>query len=126
MGAKVPLTGTDTGGVTFGEVSFANIDTAASGNTALVAAVSDKKIRVLAVAVIGAGATDVYFNDGTANLFGGTRAAPISLDGSDGGAGFIIDYSPVGWFETAAVNRPLNLNCSTTGGVMGCVVYVLV
>jgi hypothetical protein len=103
---------------------FANIDTASSGNNAIVAAVGGATIRVLAVFVAGSGAVDIYFNDGTANLLGGTRLVKLDNTGAAGAVGFSLPFNPLGWFETAAVNRPINLNLSAAVGVAGCLVYV--
>lgn len=103
---------------------FANIDTATSGNNAIVAAVGGATIRVLSVIVTASGAVDVYFNDGTANLLGGTRLVKLDNTGAAGAVGFSLPFNPVGWFETAAVNRPINLNLGAAVGVAGCLVYV--
>lgn len=103
---------------------FANIDVASSGNNQIVAAIASTTIRVLAVFVAASGAVDVYFNDGTANLLGGTRLVKLDNTGAAGAVGFSLPFNPVGWFETAADNRPINLNLSAAVGAAGCLVYV--
>lgn len=108
-------------------VKYANIANNTSGNNAIVAAVGGAKIRVLSIALMIEGATSVntYWNDGTANLMGdSTHLIPLSNDGATGAAGFILPYNPKGWFETAAVNRPINLNLSGAVDVAGCLTYV--
>jgi hypothetical protein len=103
---------------------FVNIDTATSGNNALVSAVAGKDIRVIALFLAASGAVDVYLNDGTANILGGTRKVKLDNTGAAGAVGFSLPFNPVGWAETAAVNRPLNLNLSAAVGVAGCLVYI--
>ena len=103
---------------------FANIDTATSGNTAIVAAVAGKTIRVLSVFVACTAAVNIYWNDGTGNLMGGTRLIKLDNTGAAGAVGFSLPFNPLGWFETGADNRPINLNQSGAIGVAGCLVYV--
>lgn len=105
-------------------VKYANIDTATSGNNAIVAAVANKKIKVVSVFLAASGAVDVYWNDGTVNLLGGTRKIKLDNTGAVGAGGFCLQENKTGWFETAAVNRPLNLNLSAAIGVAGCLAYV--
>jgi hypothetical protein len=111
-------------GTTSVTVKYANIDTATSGNNAIVAAVANKKIKVVSLFLAASGAVDVYFNDGTANLLGGTRKVKLDNTGAVGSGGFVLQENLKGWFETAAVNRPLNLNLSAAIGVAGCLAYV--
>lgn len=103
---------------------FANIDTATANDNAVVSAVTTKKIRVLSVALFASGAVDVYFNDGTVSLLGGTRKIKLDNSGTVGTRGFVLPFNQGGWFETAAVNRPLNLNLGGAVGVAGCLTYV--
>jgi hypothetical protein len=102
------------------------IDTATAGNNAIVAAVSDKIIKVLSLAIVASGPVDVYWNDGTDNLFGGTRKIPMDVIGTAGTVGFFLPHNTAGWFQTGAVNRALNLNLSGAVGVCGCFTYALV
>lgn len=103
---------------------FANIDTATSGNNEIIAANATKKIRVISIFLAASGAVDVYFNDGTANLLGGTRKIKLDNTGAVGTVGFALQENRTGWFETAATNRPINLNLSGAVGVAGCITYV--
>lgn len=105
-------------------LKFVSIGTATSGNNELVAAVAAKKIRVVSLALFAGGAVDVYFNDGTANLLGGTRKVKLDNSGVVGIGAFVMPFNPGGWFETAAINRALNLNLSGAVGVAGCLTYV--
>lgn len=103
---------------------FASIDVVSSGNNAIVSAVAGMTIRVLSVCLFPTAAVDVYFNDGTANLLGGTRKIKLDNSGAAGDRQTVLPFSPSGWFQTAAANRPINLNLSASVGVAGCLVYV--
>jgi len=104
---------------------FAKISAAASGDNALVSAVAGKKIRVLAMALVATDALSLYFNDGTADLFAdSSNSVPLDETGAAGSGGFVLGFNPVGWFETADVGRPLNVNLSGAVGVCGSLVYV--
>lgn len=99
---------------------FAAIGVAASGDNTLVAAISGKKIRVLAISLIAAGAVNLYLTSagGGAVIFGGsTNKVGLAANG-----GFVLPYSPAGWFETAA-GQALVANLSAAVAVAGVVVY---
>lgn len=99
-------------------VQRAAIDAATSGDNTLVAAVTGKKIRVLAVfAVMTGTAITIRFESGA----GGT-ALTGQMQPSQGG-GFVLPFNPVGWFETAA-GELLNLELGGAQSVDGCLVYV--
>lgn len=85
---------------------FSETVTAADTDEELVALVSGKKIRVLALAVqCGSTATDVTFESSTT-----TRKHKVPA-GANGGQ--ILPFNPVGWFETAASE---SLTCTTGAG----------
>lgn len=111
-------------GATALAVKYANIDVTSSGDNAIVAAVSGKTLKVISVFLAASGAVDVYFNDGTANLLGGTRKVKLDNTGAAGAGGFALQNNPTGWFKTAGTNRPINLNLSGAVGVAGCLAYV--
>lgn len=96
------------------------IDAAGNGNNTIVAAVAGKKIRVLQCFLIMTGtAVTIRFEsaaDGTA-LTG--QMQPTQ------GGGFVLPFSPVGWFETNA-GELLNLELSGAQSVDGVLKYVLV
>jgi hypothetical protein len=105
------------GGTTALTPKFAVIDVAGNGDNTLVAAVADKKIRVLACFLVAAGAVTARFEDGA----GGTAlTGQMNLTTN---SGFTLPFSPVGWFETG-VNTLLNLELSGAVSVDGCLVYV--
>lgn len=105
---------------------FAKLSSASTGNQALVSAVVGKKIRVLAMHVMATASTNaVYINDGTADLYAdSTRKIPLDVTGATGPGGFSLPFNPVGWFETAATNRPLNVNLGSANGVVAVATYV--
>lgn len=75
---------------------YAFVDQAASTTAGtVVAAVTSKKIRVLALyCIAGATATDVTF------LSNATAKTAKFANGANGGA--VLGYNPQGWFETVA------------------------
>lgn len=96
---------------------YAKIDAATSGDNTLVAAVASRKIRVLALFVITAGTVTVRFESGA----GGTPlTGQMELTAQ---SGFVLPFSPVGWFETAS-NTLLNLELSAAISADGCLVYI--
>lgn len=97
---------------------FATIAASTSGNNTLVAAVTSKKIRVLAYNFIGNGAVNAKFQSGASGTdVTGLKYMPAA------GAGLVAPFNPVGWFETAS-GVLLNLNLSTGVAVGGELVYV--
>lgn len=97
---------------------FAAISASSSGNNTLVAAVTGKKIRVLAYNLIGNGAVNIKFQSGA----GGTDLTGLKYIAAAGG-GLCAPFNPVGWFETAS-NTLLNLNLSGAIAVGGELVYI--
>jgi hypothetical protein len=101
------------------EVQYAVIDHAASGDNTLVAAVTGKKIRVVAFLVAAAGTVTARFESGAGGtaLTGQMTMAINSV--------ISAPYNPAGWFETAAAAL-LNLELSAAVSVDGVLAYVLV
>ena len=95
---------------------FAVIDNATSGDNTLVAAVTGRKIRVLAYMMVAAGTVVTRFESG---------ASGTALTGQMNwvaNTGVMGAYSPVGHFETAAGSL-LNLELSAAVSVDGYLVY---
>lgn len=93
---------------------FAPIAAASSGDNSLVAAVTGRRIRVLAFSLHFSGTVDAKFQSASTDLTGlfyGT--AGVQAQGA---------YSEVGLFETAA-GEALELNLSAATAVGGYVVY---
>jgi hypothetical protein len=97
---------------------FQKIAASSSGNNTLQAAVTGKKIRVLAYNFMGAGAVNAKFQDGAS----GTDLTGLKYIAAAGG-GICAPFNPAGWFETTA-NTLLNLNLSGAVAVGGEFVYV--
>jgi len=115
----------DTGKVYLGSTpltpKFAPIAAATSGNNTLIAAVSGKKIRVLSIMAVISAATNIYFtsNTGGTVIFGGSTNK-INLTANEG---FVLPFSPVGWFETVA-GEALVVNLSGANSFSGGLIYL--
>lgn len=96
---------------------FAVLDAASSGDNTLIAAVASKKIRVLSLFLVSAGAVNVRFESGAS---GTALTGQMNLVAN---TGFVLPYNPLGWFETAS-NTLLNLELSAAISVDGSIVYV--
>jgi hypothetical protein len=78
--------------------AFANV-AASQTDSSLVAAVTGKKIRVLAAACLAGGtATTITFNTKPAGA--GSAISALFANGINGGE--VLPYNPAGWFETAS------------------------
>ena len=101
---------------------FAAIAAATAGDNTLVAALTGgKKIRVLALWLVAGAAGNVYFTSGAGGTViagGSTNKINLAANG-----GFVLPFSPTGWFETEA-NKLLNMNASSTGPFGGGLVYI--
>lgn len=98
---------------------YAVIDHATSGDNEIVAAVTGKKTRVLAVLLMSGGTVNARFESAA----GGTSlTGQMQLTAQ---AGFVLPFNPVGWFETVA-GQALNLELSGAVSVDGCLVYQVI
>ena len=90
-----------------------------SGNNTVVAAVSGKKIKVISVLLVAAGAVTARFESGAS---GTALTGQMSLAAD--GDWFMLPPAPPGyhWFETAA-GALLNLELGGAVYVDGCIVY---
>lgn len=98
------------------EAKYAAIDAAASGDNTIVAAVADKKIRVLSLFLVASGAITARFESGA----GGSALTGQMQLGANGGV--VLPHNPDGWFETAA-GALLNLELSGATSVDGALTY---
>ena len=105
-------------GFTGTDAKYAPIDTASSGDNTLVAAVSGKKVRVLALFVVASGGANTLRLESSA---GGT-ALTGQMDLADGDQ-LVLPMNPEGWMETVA-GELLNLELSVAKSVDGALVYV--
>lgn len=99
------------------EIKYAAIDAATSGDNTLVAAVTGKKIRVLSVYLVAAGAVTARFESGAS---GAALSGQMSLAANGAVA---LPFNPGGWFETAAATL-LNLELGGAVSVDGGLSYV--
>ena len=106
-----------TAGGTVVTPKFAVIDAASSGDNTLVASVSAKKLRVLALFLVSAGTVTVRFESGAS---GTALTGQMNLVAN---TGFALPYNPAGWFETAATTL-LNLELSAAISVDGALTYI--
>lgn len=97
-------------------IKYAAIDVATSGDNTLKAAVSGRRIRVLSVFMIAAGAVNVRFESDA----GGTALTGQMNLAANGG--FVLNFNPAGWFETNA-GELLNLELSGAVSVDGALTY---
>ena len=99
-------------------IKRAKIDAASSGDNTLVAAVTGKKIRVLAAFFTMTGtAVTIRFESGA----GGT--ALTGQMGPTAGQTIVLPFNPVGWFETSDATL-LNMELSGGQSVDGALVYI--
>lgn len=96
---------------------FVAITASTSGNNTLLAAVTAKKIRVLALWLTSNGTVNAKFQSGA----GGTDITGLAYLVVN--TGMVLPFNPVGWFETGS-NTLLNLNLSAAIAVGGSLVYV--
>ena len=100
-----------------GTPKYATVVASASGATTVVAAVTGKKIRVLALEVLANAAVNVKWQSATAPT-DKTGLAYLAPNG-----GYVLPFNPVGWFETIA-GEALSINLSGAVAVGGSLVYV--
>ena len=93
----------------------AAFDVAAGTNT-IVAAVADKRIRVLAIILTADISGTVKFITAPATDISGTFS--VSATG-----GFVLNENPSGWFETQADNKALQVETATITSLDGLVIY---
>lgn len=102
----------------YNALQFAKIDTAASGNTSLVATPgASKKIVVRSYLLIAGAAVNVKFRSANTDL---TGALPLAANGGASAPG----NPELAWFETAA-NEALNINLSGAVQVSGHIAYTV-
>lgn len=94
---------------------FAVVAAATSGANEIVAAVSSKKIRVLAVRLSAAGTVNTKWQSASTDKTGLNYFVANSYA--------TLGYNPLGWLETAS-GEALNLNLSAAVAVGGMITYV--
>lgn len=99
------------------DIKRAVIDTATSGDTTIVPAVTGKKIRVLSMFLVGGGSVTARFESAT----GGTALTGQMTLAT--GTVISLPFNPLGWFETSA-SQLLNLELSGAVTVDGALQYI--
>lgn len=97
-------------------VKFAPISASAAGATPVVAAVANRRIRVLSYVLTASGAVNAKFQSGSTDVSG-------LLYFDDAGRSVSAAFSPVGHFQTAA-GEALNINLSGATAVGGHLTYI--
>lgn len=97
----------------------ATIAASTSGNNTIVAALTGRKIRVVAMFATCAGTVNFKWQSGA----GGTDLTGLTYGVAN--SGLVLPYNPEGWFETSAGSL-LNLNLSAAIAVGGMVQYEVV
>ena len=112
-----------TGGLAISDASFAlakfaTIDAAGAGDNTLVAAVTGKKIRVLAAFFTMTGtAVTIRFESAASGTALTGQMTPAQ------GQTIVLPFNPLGWFETVAAEL-LNLELGGAQSVDGGLVYI--
>lgn len=88
------------------------------GNNTLVAAVTGKKVRVLALALVASGGANTVRLESDADGTALTGQMDLVSDGQ-----LVLPWNPAGWCETAA-SKLLNLELSAGTAVAGVLAYV--
>jgi hypothetical protein len=99
------------------EVQRIAVSAASSGDNTIKTAVTGKKLRVLACALVPAGAVTARFESAA----GGTALTGEMQLGAN--TPLVLPYNPAGWFETVA-GELLNLELSDAVSVDGVLDYV--
>jgi hypothetical protein len=102
------------------EVQYAVVAASTGGDNTLVLAVTDKKIRVMALALVASGGANSVRLESGASGTALTGVMDIISDGQ-----LVLQYNPAGWCETAASDL-LNLELSAGTAVGGVLGYVTV
>lgn len=98
-------------------IKYAAIAAGSSGDNTVLAAVTDKRIRVLSVFIVAAAAVTAKFQSGA----GGTDltgAASLAANG-----GYVLPFNEGGWFQTDPATL-LNLSLGGAVSVAGCMSYI--
>lgn len=98
-------------------IKFASISASNSGDNTIVSAVTNKKIKVLSVALIASGTVSVKWRSNTTDISG---AMPLVVN-----SGFVLPASApgMGHYLETATGEALNINLSTGTAVTGHLSY---
>lgn len=99
------------------ELKFAAISATASGDTVVVAADTNRKIKVVSYVLVAAAAVSVKFKNGSTDV---TGAMPLGVNGGVAATG-----QPSSHLLETAANTALNINLSGATTVAGHISYFL-
>jgi len=99
-------------------MKYATINLVASGNTVIVKAVSDKRIKVMAAFLIATGTGFFFWQSGSSSATSLTGPTYLAAN-----VGYVLPFNPNGWFQTAAASL-LNGSLSTITTIGGCITYL--
>lgn len=89
------------------------VNATGTGDTAVVSAVADRRIRVLSFSVIATLLNTVHFRGATTPI---SATMPIAAAAASGG--YVRPHEPHGWFQTAVgVALNVNMSVATATGV---------
>jgi len=100
---------------------------APADNASLIAAVADKKFRILSFAIFSISATILRFwldDADDAVVFGNATGIPLEEDSGAAPPGFILPHNPHGWFQTATANKALRIQFASGSGVIVLGTYI--
>jgi hypothetical protein len=100
-------------------ILFKVISVASSGSNTLVAAVPEKKIKVLSYTLVCDGAVTVKWQSASTDLSGAMSFS------ANGGISTPVGSPSSGWLLETAINEALNLNLGGAVGVRGHLTYFL-
>lgn len=93
----------------------------------LIAAVADKKFRILSFAIFATATTATAFwledSDG-ADVFGDSTGITLDIDGGSGPAGLVLNHNPYGWWQTATANKDLHIKLTAAQKVVVSGTYI--
>lgn len=127
------------GGVIAGEKSITSYDgttactvkrfmvAAPSDGDSLIAAVADKKFRILSFGIWSISGTICRFwldDADAAVVFGNSTGFPLEEDSGAAPPGFILPHNPHGWFQTATANKALRIQFASGSGVVVIGTYI--
>lgn len=96
---------------------YDKISASSSGNTTIVSAVTNKKIRVLSYVIQASAAVNIKFRSGSSDITGTLYCAANSI--------ISVPFSPVGYFETS-MGSSLSINLSDDVAIGGHLTYVTI
>ena len=99
-------------------MKYSTINLVASGNTVLVKAVSNSRIKVMSAFLISTGTGFFFWQSGSSSAV--SIVGPTYLAAN---VGYVLPFNPNGWFQTGVATL-LNGSLSTITTIGGCITYL--